>query len=160
MQSEQISAPPDGLPIGGGGSFDATTQSDAAAICAGLLRKFYLANRVYTGRDASSITRLEAYLFVEVAGLANRERWPIIVGGGVLKCLSQMAIGEWLDPCMFRTEAAKVLYFGRHIKIEESRVWPVWIRTWRPKYVAVYEVLERWHGVADSHVAWRQRDGG
>ena len=24
--------------------------------------------------------------------------------------------------------------------------------------VAVYEILERWHGVADSHVEWRQRE--
>ena len=157
LQSEQVQGPPDGLPLGEGGSHVAITQSDAAAICAGLLRKFYLANRVYVGRHASSITRLEAYLYVEAAGLAERERWSMCVGQPTLKILSQLAIGEWLDPCMFRTEAAKVAFFGKRIKVAENRVWPIWTRTWRPRYVAIYQILERWHGVAESHVEWSQR---
>ena len=158
MQSEQVQGPPDGLPLGEGGSHDSMTQSDAAAICAGLMRKCYLAGRVFHGRDSSSIKRLEAELYVEAAGLAERERWTLCVGQTTLKGLSMMAVGEWLDPCYFRTEAAKVVYFGKHIKIAPSRVWPVWIRTWRPRYVAVYQILERWGSIADGHVEWRQRE--
>jgi len=158
MQSEQVQGPPDGIPIGEGGAHDAITQSDAAAICAGLRRKHYLAARVFAGRDASSITRLESELFVEVAGLAARERWTLHRGVPIMKTLSQLAVSEWLDPCMYRTEAAKVLYFGSHIKVDESRVWPMWTRTWRPRYVAIYQILQRWCDVSDSHIEWKQRE--
>jgi len=157
MQSEQVQGPPDGLPMGEGAGYDAITQSDAAGMCAGLRRKCFLAARVFAGRDASSIMRLEAYLYVDAAGLASRERWTLCVGQPTLKVLSQLAIGEWLDPAMFMSEAAKVAYFGSHIRVAEHRVWPMWIRTWRPRYVAIYQILEVWHSVSESHVAWAQR---
>jgi len=162
LQGEQVQGPPDGLPGGEGRDNDALSQSDAAAICAGLWRKCYLAGRVYNGRDYSSIQRLESYLYVEAAGLAADEGWKMkgFVGVPVLRALSQLAVVEMLDPAPYKGhvgEAARVAWFGSHIKVKSDRVWPMWERTWRKRYQALYQILERWVSVADGHV-WHNQD--
>ena len=158
MQGPGVPEPPSGLPLGEGRAIDSLSQSDAAAICAGLSKRHYLAGRVLYAQDWSSCAELERYLWVEVAGLAAREKWTVCVGQETLRSLAGLAVAEIADPVRYGKEAARVAWFGRKLKMEEHKIWPIWERTWRSRYQAVYSVLERWAGVAASHVAFKQRD--
>ena len=160
MQGAGTPAPPTGLPLGEGRAKDAIEQCDAAAICAGMSKKIFLAGRVKWMQDYASAAMLERFLWVEASGLASRERWPLCIGQTTLRTLSELAVAETLDPTRFRTEAAKVLWFGNSTKIDPDKVWRSWERVWRSRYQAIYEILERWADISASHIKYRQREDG
>lgn len=158
MQGAGVPDNSDGIPIGNGGSPDSWTQSDAAALRAGLYDKYDLAALVYHQRYEEGITRLISYLYVEAAGLANREKWTLCYGQQTLKRLAELAVKELLDPARYNNEAARVAYFGRFMGLSDERIWSAWTRTWRGRYQALYDILERWTGVAGSHIWHKQEE--
>jgi hypothetical protein len=158
MQGATVPGPPDGTPLSESRLVDAFTQMDAAATCAGLPDKYFWAGRVRYGNDYSSAAPLERYLWLEVVDLANRERWQICIGQETLRALAGLAIAEALDPCRYNSEAARVAWFGRRLNFEPEKIWASWEKTWRGRYQAIYEILERYCDVAASHVAYRQRE--
>ena len=158
MQGPGTPAPPTGLPLGEGRAKDALEQCDAAAICAGLSEKCFLAGRVKWMRDYSSAPMLERYLWVETAGLAHAEGWPTCIGQSTTRILSELAVMETLEPAIYGQEGARVLFFGTKTKIHPDKVWAPWEKVgWRSRYQATWEILERWADVAASHIAYRQR---
>ena len=158
MQAEQVQGPPDGLP-GGSTSYEAWTQADAAALCAGLRRKYWLAGRLRWGMDKTVAMELEHYLWGEVAQTAAREKWILAIGQETMRALAGLAIAEMLDPVRYRQEGFRVEWFGRRIKLSKERVFPAWERCWKWRYQgAAYAPLERWSDVCKSHIYHRQRE--
>jgi hypothetical protein len=151
---------PTGIPMGSGIAKDALTESDAAAICAGgLRRKHYLAARLRWCMDASTCTELSCFLHVEIAGTAARERWTLSTGVPVMKALADLAVMEMLDPVTYGQDAYRLKSFGDSIDLPINRIYPAWTRTWRGRYQeAAWMPLERWSEIAASHIAYRQRE--
>lgn len=135
------------------------TAALAAALCAGLHRKFYLAGRLRWTMDESVAMECEHYLWNEVARTAARENWVLAVGQETMRALAGLAVAEMLYPAKYGKELNRVKWFGKRIKLPEERVWPVWERTWRGRYQqAAWAPLERWTEVAASHIDYRQRN--
>lgn len=156
MQGARVPEPPQGLPLGGSRLADSFGPSDAAAVCAGLHPKFFYAGRVYWMQDWSSCVPLEAYLWVELAGLAAKERWAICIGQETLRGLAGLAIAELADPTKYGAEPARVAWFGKRLDLEGEKIWNSWEKIWRPRYQAIYDVLLRWTDVAGSHAYFKQ----
>jgi len=149
-----------GDPIGAGISKDSYTQSDAAALCAGgMRRKHWLAGRCRWLMDATVAAELEHYLWSEVAGTAAREKWTLAIGQETMRALAGLAIAEMLYPAQYGQDAYRLLWFGKRIKISEEKIGPAWSRCWKGRYeTAAWQPLERWSEVAASHLYFRQRE--
>ena len=160
MQGAGTIGPPTGLPLGGGRTVDAVTQSDAAAICAGLRKKHFLAGRVRWLQDWSSCAELERFLWVEAAGIAHRENWIVSVGPRipVLRSLSELSVAELACPREYNSDAARVAWFGDQLEMDGPKIWRAWEVRFRGYYQAIYSVVELWSDVSASHIKFKQRD--
>jgi hypothetical protein len=165
MQTEHTPAPYNGGGMGDEPPPDTLSPSDAAAICAGGLQcKCYLTARVGRMRDLTSVRELERLLYREALSMSRREKWVNGLGKAPIRGISELAVAEMLDPATFNNEAVRVAWFGQRLRnknskrsINQDRIWPLWERCWRQRYSALYDALERWCGVAESHVIHRQR---
>ena len=158
MQGPGVIGPPTGIPLGGGISKDAWTQALAAALAAGLARKYYLAARIRWTIDATCAMETEHYLWNDIAGTAHREGWTLAHGQETMRALGGLAIAEMLYPAKFGHDPQRLKWFGNRIKLPIERIEPAWNRTWRGRYEqAAWQTLERWTDVAASHVSFKQR---
>ncbi len=150
-----------GDPIGGGMSKDAYTQADAAAICAQLGRKYYLAGRLRFLIDKTVALELEHYLWSEVAGMAHRDKWILSVGQETMRALAGLAIAECLYPVVYGQDAHRLLWFGKRIKLSPEKIQPAWVRCWRGRCEeAAGQPLLRWTDEAASQIYIRQKERG
>ena len=164
LQTDHTAAPPDGG-VGDAPPPDTISPSDAAAICAGgLQHKCYLTARVGRMRDLTSVPELERRLYSEAIAISKRERWVNGLGDAPIKGICELAVAEMLDPATYNNEAVRVAWFGSRLgnknckrNINPNRIWPLWERVWKQRYSCLYDALERWCGVAESHVIHRQR---
>ena len=148
-----------GDPIGAGMSKDSYTQADAAAICAQMGRKYWLAGRLRWLLDKTVALELEHYLWSEVAGKAHQDRWILSVGQETMRALAGLAIAEMLYPVEYGQDAHRLLWFGQRIKLSPEKIQPAWVRCWRGRYEeAAWQPLVRWTEVAASHIYFRQKD--
>ena len=135
---------------------DSWNASTAAALCAGMPPRYYLAAKVRFGQSWADCDALGRYLYVEAAGLAHHERWVVAIGQGTIRSLSELAVAEFADPARYGNDVARVIWFAGCVKLEEHRMWAVWDRTWKSRYNQMYMILERWSDYASSHV-WRKQ---
>jgi len=148
----------DGLPLGEGRARDAWDSMQAAALCAGMQRRHYVAGRVRWMQDWSAAAELESLLWFKVAEVASRENWMLCIGQKTCRFLSELAVAEMLEPAKYGFEHKRVGWFAGQVKLESNRVWPVWERTWRSRYQLAYSIIERWSEIALGHIWKKQQE--
>lgn len=146
LQAEQIPSL-SGMPGGGSPEVD---QSTAAALSAGMKRRYYLAARLKWALDWSVANELEYMLWVEAAGIAHDEKWRIPTGRSYVRRMAGLAIAEMADPKRWRDAQQKAEWMG----VSKSQ----FSRVWEKRYNAVYEELESWTGRAFGYLIGRQSE--
>lgn len=137
-----------------GGGIPEIDQMLAAALCAGMPRRWYLAARLKWCLDWSVANELEYMLWVEAAGIAAKEKWRIPTGKYYVRKMAGLAIAEVGDPARYSRPE------HWHIKAQwlgtgKSQ----WFGTWERRYNAIYEELDDWCSRAKSYLYRRQADG-
>lgn len=131
------------------------TAADAAHACGGLQERYYCAFAYRFAGDDSVYPCLFDNLKVSISLVAQREDWPVRVGGHhYLARLARLALFE--DFCMSRAPRVWQL-------LRASEAWPDliqlpaanWPRFLRPRYEHCRALLDEWCGTAWSHVSKR-----
>ncbi len=133
-------------PPGSGHSGDSLDAALAAALCAGMERRAYLAGRVRYLRDWSCALELSRALRARVWRLARAERWPL--DSDDIAGLCELAVAELADPARW----------GRP---EHRARWAdISARDWQARYAKRYQaawlILSDWADWAARYVSWRQ----
>lgn len=139
-------------PIGtpGGGKPDLTPDI-AAHYCQNMPRHQYQSALLRWADDWSGVSELEYLLWDEAVRLKNQERWRIEKkhqGREMLRKLAGLALWEMGQPSQFRAESAwqkRAEWMG----VDKA----AWFRTWRPRYEAVYNILQDWTAEGWRHVS-------
>ncbi len=158
MLGPSVPGPPTGIPVPDDWTEKEWTQALAAALAAGLDRKYYYAARIRWTMDRTCCHEVEQLLWLDLRETATKRKWIMAVGQKTLRMLSELAVAEMLEPAVYGHEPQRIKYFASRVKLPQERILPSWEKVWRGRYQEfAWAPLERWTEVAASHIDWRQQ---